>query len=151
MTQITPGIFFIAMKPILSAISSWLSFRIRSRASLELEVIALRHQIMVLRRSRRRKIYKRTMFRTADKILWAWLYRIWPRSKHFMILLQPEMVVRWHYKGYCFYWRVKSKIGGRRKLDSEIIAIIQQMSEANPLWGGKRIHGEMRKLGILVH
>jgi hypothetical protein len=40
------------MITILSAIVSLLSFRIRSRASLELELVALRHQVTVLRRQR---------------------------------------------------------------------------------------------------
>ncbi len=142
---------FVVMKPILSAIYSWLTFRLRSRATLELEIIALRHQIMVLRRNRRRRYNNKTIFQDADRMLWAWLYRILPRSKHFMILLQPVNVVRWHQWGYCFYWRLKSGIGGRPKLDKDLISLIRQMSEANPLWGGKRIHGELRKLGIKVH
>ena len=40
------------MITILSALVSLLSFRVRSRASLELEVVALRHQVAVLRRQR---------------------------------------------------------------------------------------------------
>jgi len=38
------------MIALLSAVGSLLSFRVRSRASLELELIALRHQVTVLRR-----------------------------------------------------------------------------------------------------
>ncbi|NQW54896.1 MAG: hypothetical protein HQ465_27030 [Rhodospirillales bacterium] len=37
---------------LLSALGSRLSFRVRSRASLELELVALRHQLTVLRRQR---------------------------------------------------------------------------------------------------
>ena len=40
------------MITILSAFVSLLSFRFRSRASLELELVALRHQVAVLRRQR---------------------------------------------------------------------------------------------------
>jgi hypothetical protein len=40
------------MITILSALVSLLSFQLRSRASLELEVVALRHQVAVLRRQR---------------------------------------------------------------------------------------------------
>jgi hypothetical protein len=40
------------MLTILSAFVSLLSFRVRSRASLELELVALRHQVTVLRRQR---------------------------------------------------------------------------------------------------
>jgi hypothetical protein len=44
------------MITILSTLVSLLSFRVRSRASLELELIALRHQVIVLRRGRPRRL-----------------------------------------------------------------------------------------------
>jgi hypothetical protein len=44
------------MITILSTLASLLSFRVRSRASLELELIALRHQVIVLRRQRPRRL-----------------------------------------------------------------------------------------------
>src|SRR5215470_2339651 len=64
------------MITILSALVSLLSFRVRSRAYLELELIALRHQVSVLRRQRpgRARLF------CADRFLWVWLYRIWDRD-----------------------------------------------------------------------
>jgi putative transposase len=59
------------MSTFFSAIVSFLSFRIRSRASLELEVIALRHQLSVLKRRRP----GRARFSFADRLLWIWLCR----------------------------------------------------------------------------
>jgi hypothetical protein len=44
-------------------------FLVQSRASLHLEIIALRHQLAVINRSRR----PRLRFTSADRILWAWL------------------------------------------------------------------------------
>ena len=40
------------MLPLLSALGSLLLFRVRSRASLELELVTMRHQVTVLRRQR---------------------------------------------------------------------------------------------------
>src|SRR3990172_7804136 len=109
------------MKPILSAIFSLITFRFRSRASLELEVIALRHQLEVLRRKHHYRLRKRPWFRDGDKILWAWLYMIWPRAKKLMTLVSPDTVVRWHHDGFCFYWRVRKIYrAGNKKLDPEI-------------------------------
>jgi putative transposase len=141
------------VNPILSALLSWLSLRFRRRASLELEVIALRHQLTVLQRTHRRKIMKRRLFRVSDKILWAWLYHLFPKSTHFMVLLQPSIITRWHHRGFRFYWRLKSRHDFRhnRRLNHKIIELIRQMRDANPLWGGARIHGELQKLGIRVH
>jgi hypothetical protein len=61
---------------IISAFISLLSFRFRSRAGLELELVALRHQVAVLRRQRKGWIQ---LF-PADRLLWVWLYRIWPQA-----------------------------------------------------------------------
>jgi hypothetical protein len=63
------------MMTILSALISILGFHIRSRASLELELISLRHQASVLRRQHAGRIRR---FST-DRLLWVWLYRIWPQ------------------------------------------------------------------------
>jgi hypothetical protein len=64
----------VDMITLLSAVGSLLSFRLRSRASLELELVALRHQVIVLRRQR----LARSRLFSADRLLWVWLYRIWP-------------------------------------------------------------------------
>jgi hypothetical protein len=64
------------MITILSALVSLLSFRVPSRASLELELVALRHQVTILRRQRLGQL---RLFST-DRPLWVWLYRVWPRS-----------------------------------------------------------------------
>jgi len=133
---------------ILSALVSLLSFRFRGRASLELELITLRHQVTVLRRQRpgRPKLFR------ADRLLWVWLYRIWPQALHIMVLVKPATVLQWHRKGFRLYWRWKSGSGrqGRPKTPRETRDLIRKMSIANPLWGAPRIHGELLKLGIVV-
>jgi putative transposase len=50
-----------------------LRFTVRSRASLHLEIIALRHQLAVVNRSRR----PRLRLTSVDRILWAWLAHAW--------------------------------------------------------------------------
>src|SRR5260370_10062930 len=47
------------------------------------------------------------------------------------------------------YWRWRSKSGGP-SVDCEVRDQIRQMSNANPLWGAPRIHGELLKLGIEI-
>jgi putative transposase len=63
------------MGSILSAVVSLFAFRFRSRASLEIELIAVRHQLAVLRRQRP----GRPQLSSLDRLLWVWLYRIWPQ------------------------------------------------------------------------
>ena len=83
------------MLTLLSAVGSLLSFRLRSRASLELELVALRHQLTVLRRQRPGQL---RLF-SADRLLWVWLYRIWPQVLDAMVLVKPATVGQWHRKG----------------------------------------------------
>jgi putative transposase len=134
------------MITILSALVSLLSFRVRSRASLELELIALRHQVTVLRRQRPGQL---RLFST-DRLLWVWLYRVWPQVLNAMVLVKPATVVQWHRTGFRLYWRWRSRRLGRPKMSTEIRDLIRRMSVANPLWGAPRIHGELLKLGIEV-
>ena len=134
------------MITILSALVSVLSFRFRSRASLELELVALRHQLIVLRRQRPRRL----RLHSADRLLWVCLYRVWPRVLDALVLVKPATVVKWHRQGFRIYWRWRSRCPGRPKTSAEIRALIRQMSRANPLWGAPRIHGELLKLGIDV-
>src|SRR6266436_3178386 len=81
---------------ILSALGSLLSFRFRGRASLELELVALRHQVTVLRR----QCPGQPRLFSTDRLLWVWLYRIWPQILNTMVLVKPATVVQWHRKGF---------------------------------------------------
>jgi transposase InsO family protein len=134
------------MITILSALVSLLSFRVRSRASLELELVALRHQVSVMRRQRPGQL----RLLSADRLLWVWLYRVWPQVLNAVVLVKPATVVQWHRKGFRLYWQWRSRRLGRPKMSTEIRDLIRRMSLANPLWGAPRIHGELLKLGIKV-
>jgi len=134
------------MTTILSALVSILAFRVRSRASLELELIALRHQVTVLRRQRP----GRPKLSSLDRLLWVWLYRICPQVLNAVVLVKPATVVLRHRKGFQLYWRWRSRRPGRPKMPTEIHDLTRRMSKANPLWGAPRIHGELLKLGITI-
>jgi len=136
----------IGMIALLSDLGSLLSFRVRSRASLELELVALRHQVTVLRFQRPGQP---RLFST-DRLLWVWLYRIWPKVLNAMVLVKPVTVIDWHRKGFRLYWRRRSRHLGRPRMSREIRDLIRQMSHANSLWSAPRIHGELLKLGIEV-
>jgi putative transposase len=138
----------VGMITLLSALVSLLSFRVRGRASLEVELLALRHQVSVLRRQRKGRLQ---LFAT-DRLLWVWLYRIWPQVLNAMVLVKPATVVQWHRKGFRLHWQWRSRSLqiGRPNTSTEIRQLIRQMSMANPIWGAPRIHGELLKLGIEV-
>jgi hypothetical protein len=119
----------------------------RSRADLQTEIIALRHQLNVLRRKRP----ERLVFGNTDRLLLVWLYRLAPGTLNALSIVKPETVIGWHRRGFRALWRWKSRSGaGRPKVPLEIRNLIREMSVANPLWGAPRIHGELLKLGIDV-
>ena len=119
------------------------------RAALHAEVLALRHQLLVLNRQRGGG---RVGFRTSDRVLWSWLSRFWPGWRHALVLVRPETVIRWHRRGFGLYWRWKSRSRrpGRPTIEAELRDLILEMRRANPTWGAPRIHGELLKLGFTL-
>jgi hypothetical protein len=120
----------------------------RARAVLQAEILALRHQLLVLQRSRRDQ---RLSLRWTDRVLWVWLSRLWNDWRSALLIVKPETVIAWHRKGFRLYWRWKSRRrDGRPTASPEVRNLIRQMSLANPRWGTPRIHGELLKIGIEV-
>ena len=121
--------------------------KLKSRARLEAENIVLRQQVIVLSRKTR----SRVRLRNIDRLIFAWMYRVFPSILNAITVVKPETVIRWHQRGFRDYSRWKSRQrGGRPKIDREIRDLIRQMSKENPLWGAPRIHGELLMLGIEV-
>jgi hypothetical protein len=119
----------------------------RSRASLQAEILTLRHQLNVLRR----KSPQRLTFSSIDRRVFAGSYRLAPGVLDALKIVRPETVIRWHRAGFRAFWRWKSRpCGGRPKTPLEIRQFIRKMSLANPLWDAPRIHGELLKIGIDV-
>jgi hypothetical protein len=119
----------------------------KTQARLEAEIVLLRHQLNVLRR----RVPSKPRLTVADRLLFVWLYRLFPSVLNAVTIVQPATVIRWHRTGFRLYWRWKSRsLGGRPRVPVEIRRLIREMSLANRLWGAPRIHGELLKLGIEV-
>jgi Homeodomain-like domain len=132
-----------AMRHLVRAVAA-IGFALSTRRDLLLEILALRHQLRVLVRSNRR-------FRPSDRLLWLVLRRSWPRWRDALVLVQPATVDRWHRDGLHLCWHHRrSRRPGRPRIDSACRALIQRLAQENLLWGAPRIHGELRKLGIVV-
>src|SRR5712664_353221 len=120
----------------------------RSRASLGLENLALRHQIGVLHRS----AGKRPKLTAGDRLLWICLSRLWRDWRSALAIVKPETVVAWHRAAFRLFWTWKVRCGkpGRPVSSSDGRDLIRKMCRENPGWGAPRIHGELLKLGIDV-
>jgi putative transposase len=120
----------------------------RTRAALQAEILALRHQLLVLQRSSRGH---KLRLSSADRALWVWLSHLWTEWRSALIIVKPETVIGWHRLGFRLYWRWKSRhSAGRPSVSGEVRDLIHRMSLANPRWGAPRIHGELMKLGISI-
>ena len=133
-----------AFLSVIVSIRSWF----RTRALLQVEILALRHQVAVLKRSQR----SRLRLNSVDRLLWVWLSRTWSQWRSGLLIVKPETVIAWHRKGFRLYWTWKSgqATPGRPEVCEEIRELIRKMSMANSLWGAPPIHGELLKLGIQV-
>src|ERR1700682_2137843 len=105
----------------------------RTRAVLQAEILALRHQLLVLQRS---NSGHRIRLRATDRLLWVWLSRLWTNWRSALIIVKPETVIAWHRQGFRLYWKWKSRhLAGRPSVSSELADLIRRMSLANPRWG----------------
>lgn len=130
---------------ILRASLAFVHALFRSRLSLQIEILALRHQLAVYQRTA-----ARPKLRPADRILWAWLSRAWSGWREALVIVKPKTVIAWRRRKFRQHWARLSRSGkpGRPALPREIRDLIRRMSAANPLWGSPRIVGELRMIGI---
>jgi putative transposase len=135
------------MTGMITLILTGLLRGVRTRRSLMLENLALRHQLAVLQRSS-----PRPRLRTFDRLFWVLLCRLWSGWANVLSLVKPETVIRWHRTGFKLFWTWKSRRNGpgRPAVAPEVRALIRRMSKSNPLWGAPRIHGELQKLGVEI-
>jgi putative transposase len=133
--------------PLFSTFFTSFFAAFRTRAALQLEILALRHQIGVLQSS-----VKRPQLTPADRFLWIWLCAIWNDWRSGIFLVKASTVIGWHRKGFRLFWTWKIRGGkpGRPAVPKGIRDLIRTMSRENPFWGAPRIHGELLKLGINV-
>src|SRR4029077_4011173 len=117
-----------------------------SRRNLLLENLALRQQLMTLKRKN-----PKLRLSNFDPLFWVMVRRTWSRWREALVIVTPETVVGWHRAGFRLYWRWRSrhqKVAGRRPLRKELRDLIFRMVAENPTWGAPRIHGELLKLGF---
>jgi transposase InsO family protein len=135
------------MPSVVSAVLAYLAAWFQSRHIMQLEILALRHQLAVYHNS-----IKRPPLQPSDRLFWAWLSCLWPDWQQALQFVQPRTVIAWQKKRFRDYWRRLSQSGkpGRPTISKEVSALMQDMWRSNPTWGSPRIVGELRKIGIKV-
>jgi hypothetical protein len=132
------------LQRFVAALLAWLR---RSPARREAEILYLRQQLVILKRS----APARPRLKVTDRLIFICLYRLFPSLLDASVIFQPETLLRWHRIGFRLFWRWKSQQRvGRPALAGEVRELIRRISRENPLWGAPRIHGELLKLGIEI-
>jgi putative transposase len=126
------------MSSLFVAFFTLLVSTFRTRAALQAEILALRHQLAVFQKNAPRRL----RLHRCDRLLWVVLYRCWSGWRRCLQMVKPDTVLRWHRRAFAWHWTRKSRrLSGRPEVAANIRDLIQRMSQANPLWGAPRIHG----------
>ncbi len=134
------------MMPLVQALVVFMVGVFRSRIAFQLEMVALRQQLTVYRRS-----IRRPRVRPGDRIFWAWLARHWGWWREVLVVVQPRTVIAWQRRRFREHWaQLSNRTPGRSRISSELRELIREISRANPRWDAPRFLGELRKLGIRV-
>jgi putative transposase len=135
------------MLPVVSALLACMAVLVRSRASLHLEHLALRHQLAVSQHT-----MHRPRPRPTDRLFWVWWSRLWSGWQSALACVRPRTVMAWPRQRFRDHWRQLSQPGtaGRPTIAKEVRELIPTMWWTNPTWGAPRLGGELRQLGLEV-
>jgi hypothetical protein len=115
----------------------------------DVEILALRHQLLVLQR----QVGKPT-FTGTDRAVLAGLLHHLPMDKlrHLLLLVHPNTLLRWHRDllkpRHAATFMHKRR--GRPPTIRSIRALVVRLTRENASWGYRRIHGDLAALGIKV-
>jgi transposase InsO family protein len=126
---------------LLVTVLSWLVLFARSSASKDAEILALRHEVAILRRGN-----SKPKVTWPERAVLAALARCLPKTLRGHRIVTPGTLLRWHKRMVAGRWR-QPRPPGRPPIPDELVALILRLARENRRWGVVRIQGELRRLG----
>jgi putative transposase len=117
----------------------------RNELAKEVELLLLRHQLVVLSRQ-----HARPSLRAADRAFLAALARMLPAPRRHSMIVTPQTLLRWHRELVRRKWAQPTRTPGRPPVERRVRELVLRMARENPRWGYPRIAGELLKLGVRV-
>src|SRR6476469_4979040 len=135
------GLVYQALVRVLS----WLALLARSDTAKDVEILVLRHEVAVLRRTN-----PRPTLTWLDRAVLSALSRLLPTSLRQLRLVSPRTLLRWHAQLIAHRWTYPRRRPGRPPTALPIRTLVLRMARENPRWGYRRIQGELVGLGHTV-
>jgi transposase len=128
-----------------SAVLRLLVGRRRREFAKDVELLVLRHQLVVLGRQT-----GRPRLRPADRAFLAALAQMLPERRRRGLVVTPQTLLRWHRQLVRRKWTQPRRSSGRPPVDDRVRQLVLRFARENPRWGYPRIAGELLKVGLQV-